>query len=116
MHPDLVRSPRLNLNVQKREPLVTLAHAVKRERGSASANNSHARAVARVARDGLVNASSILLDATMNERDVGFENFTTAKLIRQILMRGFGLGDDDQAGGIFIQAMNNAGTNCAAAS
>src|SRR5437763_11356541 len=94
MHSDLVRSSRFNLNVKKREPLVTLAHAIERERGAASTNNGHACAVARVARDCLVNAPRVLLNSTMNERNVGFENFTPAKLVCQILVRSFSLGDN----------------------
>src|SRR5437764_13708083 len=108
MHSDLMRPPRLDLHIKQRESSITPTHAVQRESGATSAHDRHPRAVARVARDWLFNASALLLDATVNERDVGFENLTRAKLIRQIFMRGFRFGDDDEAGSVLVETMNDA--------
>src|SRR5437763_16006368 len=115
MHSDLMRPPRLDLHVEQRESSITPTHAVQRERGATSAHDRHPRAVARVARDWLFNASALLFDATMSERDVGLENFARAKLVCEIFMRGFRFGDNDEAGSVLIETMNDAWPHCATA-
>src|ERR1700754_428168 len=79
MHPDLVRPSGLDLHVEQGESFITTAHTVKRERGAPSPHDGHARPIARVARNRLLNASRLLFDAAVNERDIGFEDFAQAK-------------------------------------
>src|SRR3982751_1184528 len=107
VHSDLVSPAGLNLDVEEGESVVMTTHAIDGERGASPRHNTHAGAVARVARDRLLDASRLLSDLTVHERDVGFENFTGAKLVREIFVRGLRLGDDDEAGSVFIEAMHD---------
>src|ERR1044071_9943141 len=102
MNPDLVRSSRLNLHVEQSEPVKPTPHAVERKRWAATAHDSHARAVARVARNRLVNRPALLRDVTVNERDVYLENFAGAKLVCQFFMRAFCCGDHHETGRIAV--------------
>src|SRR5205085_4114724 len=95
MHSDLMRAPGLDLNIKQREPLEASPHAIERERGPARTHHSHARPVARVARKRLLDPPLVLAHPSVHERDVRFEDRACAKLIRELLVRLFGLGDDE---------------------
>src|SRR5437764_1339310 len=88
---DLMRATRLDLNVEQREPFVAAAHAIERERGSPAAHHGHARPVARVARERMLNPPLLRAHPSMRERHVRFEDLARAKLIGQMLVRLFGL-------------------------
>ena len=45
----------------------------------------------------------------MYQRQVGFENLAFAKLLSEVFMRCLGLRDDNQPGGVAIQAMDYTG-------
>lgn len=71
----------LNLYVQERKAVKVFANFVKGERREAPTHDGHARAVARVARDGLLYATALSLDASVDERDVGLEDGARAELV-----------------------------------
>ena len=68
----------------------------------AARNNSHACSIARVTCDRLLDASTFLFYDAINQCNITLENFSGAKLISQVLMISFGLGNNQQTGSIFV--------------
>src|ERR1051326_8245348 len=64
--------------------------------------------MSRIAGDRLIELSSVLLDLSMDQGNIGLEDFSCPKLIGEIFVRAFSLGDHHQAGGVLIEAVNNA--------
>src|SRR5437868_4756996 len=54
VHTNLMRASGFQLNVKQREPVEPFSSSVQRQRGSSSPDDGHARAVARIARDRLI--------------------------------------------------------------
>src|SRR5690242_11257420 len=54
MNTDLVRAAGFQFNVEQREPIELLPHAIQRKCAASAAHNSHARAVRRIARQRLI--------------------------------------------------------------
>src|ERR1051325_8607817 len=115
MDSDLVRPSALDFDIKERKSFVSCAHAVEREGLTPAAHNRHARAIARVARDGLLYAPCVFRDAPVNKSNIGFEDFARAKLVCQLLVRLFILGDKDETRSVFVQTMHDAGTHSASA-
>src|SRR5215216_5765158 len=70
----LVRAAGLDLHVQQREAREALPHAPERERRPPAPHDGHARAVARVARQGLLYLPPLLFRHAVDERDVRLED------------------------------------------
>ena len=59
VHSDLMCSPGLKLNIQKRKSIEPASHSVERQSLATAAHNSHARPVRRIARQRLIDLSGI---------------------------------------------------------
>jgi hypothetical protein len=81
MNPNLVRAAGFEFDVEQREAIETLAHTIKRERAATAADDGHARTIRRVASEGLIDASRVGLEASVDESDVRLEHRAIAKLI-----------------------------------
>ena len=68
----------------------------------------HSQAVMFVAADRGLDLSRVLIGRAVDERDVRFVNLPLAKLLRQSLVYLVRFGDDDQAGCVFVEAVNDA--------
>ncbi len=114
MHANLVRAPSFEFDVQQAESIEAAVNSIKRERDATATNDCHASAMAWIARNGLIDFTAIFFQLSVNQSDIGFENFAGAKLIGETLVRAFGFGDDHEPGSILVQAVNNAGSRFSA--
>src|SRR5438105_15880640 len=87
MHPNLMSAPGLQFDIEQRKPIEALANAVNRKCRSAATNDRHPCAMAGIAGNRLVDPARISFDLSVNQCDVGLENFARAKLIREFFMR-----------------------------
>ncbi len=63
---------------------------------------------------GRTNGPAIFGRPSVNQRNVPLLDLSTGKLLCQLAMRDVVLGYDNQAAGLFVQAMYDAGTHLAA--
>jgi hypothetical protein len=54
MHADLMCPSRLELNIEQRETIERTSHAIERQRIASATHDRHARAIARIARERLI--------------------------------------------------------------
>src|SRR5439155_22249609 len=108
MHSNLMSAPGLQFDIEQRKPIEALANAVNRKCRSAATNDRHPCAMAGIAGNRLVDPARISFDLSVNQCDVGLENFARTKLIREFFMCTLGLRDDQQTGSAFVQTMNDA--------
>ena len=87
----------LKLDIETAESLERFTDDVKRKGGPAAGYNCHAGSVPRVTSDWLLDLAPLSFHLAMDQRDIGFGNFTRAKLIGEILVGGFGLGYYEQS-------------------
>jgi len=108
MHPNLMSAPGLQFDIEQRKPIETLPNAVNRKRRSAATNDRHAGSVTTIASNRLIDPAGVCFDWSVNQCEVGLENFPRPKLIRKIFMRALGLRHDQQTGSAFVQTMDDA--------
>jgi len=94
MHPNLMSAPGLQFDIEQRKPIEALTDAVNRKGWSATPNDRHPRTMAWIAGNRLIDPAGISFDLSVNQSNIGFENFARTKLIREIFMRTLGLRDD----------------------
>src|SRR5437870_10489094 len=82
MHSNLMSAPGLQFDIEQRKPIEALANAVNRKCRSAATNDRHPCAMAGIAGNRLVDPARISFDLSVNQCDVGLENFARTKLIR----------------------------------
>src|SRR5271165_23842 len=82
--------------------------------GSGVASGGHAGAADGIAGDRGVDGAVILLEVAVDERDVRLAHLAAGKHLAQLEMRGIVAGDDDEAAGLLVEAMNDARTQRAA--
>src|SRR6266849_6988283 len=116
MHANLMRASCLQLDVKQCKPFKSPPNFVNRERGTSAAHHGHARAIARVARDRLIDFAAFLFNQTMDERDIRLENFAISKLIGEMFVRVFGFRHNEQTRRSLVQAMHNSRSRRAARS
>ena len=104
-----MRASGLKLDIEQRESFEALTNEKNRECRPTGAHDSHARAVARIARYRLVDFAGLAIDLSVNQRDVGFENLTRPKLIGQIRVSCFSFRRHQEARSSFIKPVNDAG-------
>ena len=109
MHANLMRASGTRKQTQQRDVVATLDDFEGGHGFSAAAPNRHAGAVDRVAANGLSDRSAVAADPTPYPGQVPFIDFSPAKLVAQRRERCGILGDDQHAGGIFIETMHDAG-------
>jgi len=91
MHTDLMRPPGFQLHIQQRESIERTPHTIQRQRIPPATHDRHARPVRTITRQRLIDLSCVRKHAPMDQRQVRLVNSPIAKLIRQILERGFSL-------------------------
>jgi len=74
---------------------------------AASRSDRHLLAMARIPADGGVDTAPVESDNTLDECQVALDNLVPFHLPQQGCLSSGVPGDDDQAGGIFIQAVDN---------
>jgi len=117
MHADLVRAAGVELNFEERGGIdagedapVGAGFASVAENDAAA--GGHAGATLGVAGDGEVNGAAIFFQKALHESDVGFLDLALAKGFAESGVSGVIFGDEDDAGGVFIEAMHDAGAEC----
>ncbi len=74
-----------------------------------AALGGHARAAQRIAADGQFNAALFFSERTLHQREIGFLDDALAKVFGDLGVGEIILGDDNGAGSIFVQAMDDTG-------
>ncbi len=74
----------------------------------------HAGAAHRIAADGSGDGSLLALDCALHECDIGLADLTRGKKFGERGVGGVVFGDDDEAAGVLVEAMDNAGPEVAA--
>ncbi len=97
-----------------REDAPVRAGFARVRKGSATPRR-HADAPLRVAADCEIDASVVLFEHTLDQRDVRFLDAALSESLAEFRMCGVILGDQDDAGGVFVQPMNDPGTDRVAA-
>ena len=101
-------SSRFQFNVEEGKSVERFANAIERQRRPARAGDGHTHSIAGITSYRLIDFALSLFDLPMNQGDVGLENFARAKLIGQILVRGFGFRHHHQPRSSFVQPMHDA--------
>src|SRR6266850_1215383 len=115
VHADLVGTARVNFYLQAGKftewGFEFLDNAVMRD-GIATAVTAggHARPLDAVAADGSIDGSRVGLRPALHQRAVGLFDFAPGKLFGEIAVRSVILCDQDQAAGLFVEAVYDAGT------
>src|SRR5713101_7 len=81
MHANLMSASGLQFDIKQRKSIENFASPEQRYRSPSAAHDCHARAIARIARDWLIDFAAAPFNLTVHQRKVRFENFTRAKLI-----------------------------------
>src|SRR5438445_6128928 len=115
VYANLVRAPSVNLHFEQCELAkggIQTAHDTIMGDGLASARQAggHARAAHPVTADALRNRSPILLEPAVHEGDIGFLDFAASELGSKFAVGVIVLRDHDDAAGLFVEAMDDAGT------
>ena len=79
-----------------------------------AAVSSHAGAALGVASDGQVDGAATFLHLAVHEGDVGFLDLALAEAFAESGVSGVIFGDEDDAGGVFVEAMHDAGAKSVA--
>ncbi len=108
--PQLICPAGHRLKLKKRGSGVSLPDPKPGLRGFAVGFHVPLLALAK-APDGLVDSARIQPDDAVNEGQIPFFDELLAKVFGHSLMGLLGLGDDDQAGSLFIQTMDEARTD-----
>jgi len=114
MHADLVRAAGVELHFEERSGVdagedapVGAGFASVAENDAAA--GGHAGATIGIAGDGEVNGAAIFFQEALHESDVRFLDFASAEGFAELCVSGVIFGDEDDAGGVFIEAMHYAG-------
>ena len=112
---DLVRAPGVQARAQevRRSPLLHTLE-LRSRRSTAGVHNRHAFAVSRIATNGSVYRQRVARQVPPARGKVFPPNCTAPKLVRERAVRQVVLGNEHQAGGVAIQAVNDPGTQHAA--
>ena len=108
MHPDLMGAAGENADFQQGVALEMLDDAVLAFRLAAGFSDGHLFAVQRVAADRSLDDAVRWFDAALDQHQVDFGHFALLELFGQGGLYLPRPGDDHQAGGVFIEAMDDA--------
>jgi hypothetical protein len=111
MDADLVRASRVNVGGDKGE-ITDMSESSPIGTGFAAlaAASSHARAAVKIAGDGKFDTARIALRLAVEKSEVLFLDKAIAEGGGKLGVRCVCAGDDDGARGVFVEAMNDAGT------
>src|SRR6478672_7197161 len=110
-----MRAAGADAHFEQGELLVALQHAIFAPRCAALRQACrHARAMHGIARDWAIDAAGVVPDAALYQRQINLLDFASRELAREILMRGVGFGNEENAAGQAVEAVNDAGTQIAA--
>ena len=111
VYPNLMGSARLDRELEQREARKTFHHFVQRMRlASAAGSRGHAETVRTIAPDGALNFSGWLVHSAVYQSQISFGDRTRLKLACEIRVAEVVLGNHEQSGGLFIQAMYDSRT------
>ena len=109
VYPDLMRSARLNRELEQREAAKGFYHFVQSMRlASMGGSRGHPQAVNAIASDGALDFSGRLLNAAVYQRQIPFGDRTRLKLAREICVAEVVPGDDEQSRSLLIQAVHDS--------
>ena len=112
VHADLVRASSLQCTFEQGGMGETLQHMVVRARRPAAADNGHLRALHRMASDRRID-DTIACNAAMRQRQVVALHRARLQLAHEVGLRFEGLGDDEQATGVLVEPVHDAGARYA---
>ena len=105
---DLVRAAGFDVDVEEREFIEPLPNFPKAEGVAAVGGDSHLGAVPPVAGDRAVDGPFVLTRTAVDECDVGLLNGALAELVGEGFVSLFVFGDEDEAGGVFVEPVDDA--------
>jgi hypothetical protein len=105
---NLVRSAGFDFDAEQGKFLESFFHFPQGHGIATVRADAHFRAVVFFPGNRRVNRSGVRFQLAVNERDVGFENAAGAKLLAQSFENFLIFGDDDQAGSVFVEPVNDA--------
>ena len=114
MNPDLVRSARFEGYGQKRKSLFAIFDFSPEGEcvSTAASSDRHLFSADGMAGDGKVDAAAFHGRNAVNQGRIFFSDGAVLKLLRQCLMGHIMLGNEHESGGIFIEPVNDAGSEC----
>ena len=107
-------APGVELEFEEGVASGALQQAVAGAALSAIGGYGHAGTAAGVAPDGDVYDAGVLGWGALNQRQIALFDGPVLNLLRQVVMSAFVLGGNHQAGGVLVQAVDDAGANLAA--
>jgi len=111
MDSDLMGSARLDRELEQREARKTLDDLIHRVRFTRTGGSrGHAQAVDAIAPDGTLDFSARLVHSTVCQSQISFGDRTRLKLARKSRVAEVVLGNHEQSGGVFVQAMHDSRT------
>ena len=116
---NLVGAAGLNADREQSEPAVGAFHALQhlpvRDGGAAAgAARGHAGAAHGVAADGQGDGAGVLRGPAVHQREVALAQAALAEHLAELAVREIVLGDDDEAAGLLVQPVDDAGAQIAA--
>lgn len=115
MDTNLVRAARVQVGFNESEIAdVSQRAPIGASFTSFAAARGHARAAVKIARDGKFDAPGFAVWFAVQQGDILFLDETIAECGGKFGMRGIGASYNDCAGSVFIEPMNDAGTQRAA--
>ena len=109
MHADLMRAPGQDMHIQQRRVFQVFQQRPLRHRLAPGGVHGHALAVLRAAGNGLVHPSGRLAHASVHHGQIVLFHRARAQLVAQALMRQVVFGHHEQAAGILVQPVHDAG-------
>lgn len=114
MDADLVGAAGADLDLEEGVMGKALEDAVSGVSGAAGGEaGGHAGAAEGVAGDGGVDGAGFEADGALDQGEVGFADFARGELVGEVAVSGVGAGDEEDAGGAFVEAVNDAGAEVA---
>ena len=115
MDTGLVGSAGFQIQFDQRQAFEPLAHFPARfGHARCAAADRHALAVHRMAADRKLNHAAVVGHLAEDDGKIDFANAASGKLTRKMGMRGRVLSDNEYAGGVFVQPVNDARPQLAA--
>lgn len=112
---DLVGAASADADFEEGELRVAAEDAVRAPSGAAFGEAcGHADPAHGVAGDGALDAAGLILHGALDQRQVNFFDFAGGELRGEIPVRGVVLGDQEDAAGEAVEAVDNAGAQIAA--
>src|SRR5690348_15733608 len=111
VHANLMRAPGMEVRPQQISRVEARQPGEVRPRRPSLTDDRHALSVSRVARDRLLDREAILVEVPPRKRRIATDDAPCLELSAQYAMRPIALRDEEQAGCLLVQPMNDSLTS-----